>query len=199
MSVKVMPKGARLAAAVAGVLALAACSTAVPTETPGVERVGATVLRYKGPEIEAVIGYRFAGENLGADWLILDLATTAVSAPVEIRRDRIFLRTPAGETIPLATQEEFAQAYAGLRSTLMRAAIASDPLDYFRGRRPCGLQLFTTPGEGLTFPSVTVSDRMACSGRLFFFVPGGVQAGHYVFAIDLPESKVRIPFLLAER
>ncbi len=175
---------------------MTACSTAVPTETPGVERLGTAVLRYTGPELEAVLGYRFAGESVGDEWLLLDLAATATADPVEIKRERVFVRAPNGDTIPLATQQEFAQAYSQLRSTNRRADIAGDPLDYFKARIPCGLQFFAAPGEGIVFPVATVDSRRVCSGRLFFYVPGGIQPGHWVLGIDLVESRVRIPFTL---
>ncbi|MGE5236405.1 MAG: hypothetical protein ACM3O7_08665 [Acidobacteriota bacterium] len=181
----------------AALIALTGCSSAVPTETPGVDRMGEYVLRYRGPELEAAVGYRFAALSLGDDWLILDIAVSgADSGTTEIRRDRIFLRTPAGETVPLATQDEFAREYSRLRATLQREAITADPLDYFKARTPCALQLFTAPGEGLAFDSTTVNDRRVCSGQLFFLVPGGIQAGHWVLGIDLEESKIRIPFTL---
>jgi len=177
----------------------AACSSTVPTGTKDVERAGATVLLYKGPEVEAALGYRFAASNLGADWLMIDLAATAARETVEVKRERISLRTPDGETIPLATQQEFGVAYGSLRAEIERANVAADPLDYFpRTRVPCTLGFFAVPGEGLAFPSVWLDDRRVCHGRLFFAVPGGVQEGTYTLAIDLEESQLRIPFRLGE-
>ena len=52
------------------------------------------------------------------------------------------------------------------------------------------------PGEGLAFDQVTVNDRRACQGKLFFYIPGGVQPGRYVLGIDLQEDEIRIPFTL---
>lgn len=192
-----MKKAITIAGSAAVLAVLSACSSAVPTGTPDVERAGATVLLYKGPEVEAALGYRFAASNLGADWLMLDLAATATHETVEVKRERISLRTPQGETVPLATQQEFGQAYGLLRADIQRANVAADPLDYFpRGRVPCTLGFFTVPGEGLAFPSVWLDDRRVCVGRLYFAVPGGVQDGTYTLAIDLEESQLRIPFRL---
>jgi len=175
------------------------CSSAVPTDTPGVERLGAAVLRYQGPEIEAVLGTRFAAANPGIDWLLLDLAVTGSEGQgVEIEREKLFVRTPAGDEILLASQEEFSAAYPGLQSTIARASIAADPLDYFTGRMPCAIQFFAAPGEGLSFDMVSVNDRRVCFGRLFFAVPRGVQEGRWVLGIDLPESKIRIPFPIGQ-
>jgi hypothetical protein len=173
------------------------CSTAVPTETPGVSRVGATVLRYAGPEIEAVVSYRFASRSIGDEWLLLDIALTgAHHDSVEVTRDGISLRLPSGEDIPLAAQEEFAAEYGTLAPVLARADIAAEPLDYWSGRKDQPLEFFSPPGQGLVFPSFWVNDRLVYSGRLYFFVPGGIQNGHYELRIKLPESEVRIPFRL---
>jgi hypothetical protein len=175
------------------------CSTAVPTGTPGVDQVGSAVVRYRGPEVEMVLGYRFAAANLGEDWLILDLAVTgATGEAVEIDRADISLRTPGGDVIPLATQEEFGKEFRRLEPTIRRSAVAGDPLDYWAGRMPCDTQLFTAPGEGVAFDSLTVNDRRICYGKIFFLLPAGVQAGAYVLVVDLPETTIRVPFKLGD-
>jgi hypothetical protein len=178
-------------------VAVSACTTATPTATPGVEQVGGTVLRYKGPEIDAVLSYRFANLNLGTDWLFLDVAISANGrTSVEVKRSKIALRTPSGEVVPLATQQEFNEAYAQLASALARAEVAAEPLDYFPSRRQMGLDFLVAPGAGLALESVWVNDQQVAVGRLAFFLPGEVQQGPYELRIDLPESKVRIPFRL---
>jgi hypothetical protein len=185
---------------VAGLLVVTtvACSSAVPTGTPGVERLGDTVLRYTGPEIEAVVSYRFPELNPTEDWLFLDVAFTAVRAPVEIDRKKISVRTPAGEEIPLATQEEFRAAHGELAAKLARADVVGEPLGYFAGRIEKKLEFFATPFEGLVFDSFSVTDREVYVGRLYFNVPGGVQAGRWELRAKLAESELRIPFRLED-
>ena len=176
------------------------CRSGVPTGTPGVERVGATALRYAGPEVEAVLSTRAAAGQSGEEWLFLDVAITGAGhTGVEVRRERVALRVPGGEVIPLATQKEFNEAYPHLAAALARADVAAEPLDYFPVRRSKRLDFLVAPGSGLTFDSVWVSDLEVAIGRLCFAVPGGVQAGPYELRIDLRESKVRIPFRLGDR
>jgi len=192
-----MSRWSALATGALAVLATLACSTAVPTETPGVSRVGATALRYTGPDIEAVVSYRFADGSLGDEWLLLDIALTGSRHDtVEVKRDGIFLRAPSGEDIPLAAQDEFAAAYGVLAPVLARADIAAEPLGYWAGRGDERLEFFTTPGEALVFPSFWVNDRQVYTGRLFFHVPGGIQAGRYELRVKLPESELHVPFRL---
>lgn len=177
-----------------------ACSTGAPTGVPGIEKVGATVLRYRGPEVELALGYRFATLSVGEEWLMLDVAITAAPGKlVEVKRERVFVVTPQGERLPLASQEQFASAYAALQPTLRRAALAADPLGYFNREIQCPLGFFAAPGEALVYPSVHLDDRRVCEGRLYFLVPGGVQPGRWTLGIDLVETKVRVPFTLAAR
>jgi len=191
-----------LTAAVLATLALAGvglgCTSATPTDTPGVDQLGQYILRFKGPEVEVVTGVRHAAANLGSEWLLLEVAVSSPGgAKATIERDKIFVRTPAGDRIPLASQEEFGRAFGGLQPFLRQADVVRDPMDYFPpSRQDCGLDLFAAPGAQVVFDQVSVNDRRACQGRLFFRVPGGVQPGRWVLGIDLEETTVRIPFTL---
>jgi hypothetical protein len=177
---------------------MTACSSARATDTPGVDQVGEYVKRYEGPELEMVLGFRYAASELGDEWLILETNFTAAHGNVtKIDRSKVFVRTPAGDRIPMATQEELGEAYGALRPKLRKANVNSDPLDYFPpDREECEASFFTAPGAGIAYDELTLSDRRVCQGRLFFKVPGGIQAGLWTFGIDLPESDVRIPFKL---
>lgn len=187
-------------AAVVGLLgSVTACkSAATPTDTPGVDRLGEYILRNEAADVEVVMAYRHAAKNLGEEWLILEVALSSPTGETAtIQRDSIFVRTPDGTRVPLATQEEFGDAYSGLRSRLRQADIQRDPMDYFPPSRiPCGLELFAEPGAGVTHKRVSVDDQRACEGKLFFRIPGGVQAGRHVLGMDLEESRIRIPFTL---
>ena len=179
---------------------LVSCSSATPTETPGIERMGRSVLRQSGPELITVLGYRFANSQMGDEWMILEVALSSPGGQTaKVTRENVFLSTPEGNRLPLPTQKEFNEAYASLRSKIARADIDRDPLNYFPpDREPCDMRFFVTPGAGVSFDEVVMNERRACFGRLFFNVPGGVQPGRWVFGIDLPESEIRIPFVLGE-
>jgi len=180
------------------VVAAAACSSAVPTETPGVEQLGQYLMRQNGSEADVVLGYKHAAQSLGDEWLLLELAITSPSGEsAKFERENIWVRTPAGVQVPAASQKAFGEAYGSMRNKIAQANVARDPMDYFPpNRQACTLDLFVAPGEGVAFDQVTVNDRRACQGKLFFYIPGGVQPGRYVLGIDLQEDEIRIPFTL---
>jgi hypothetical protein len=172
------------------------CSSATPTDTPGVDELGRYVLRQEGPQVDAVLGYRFATNSIGADWLLLEVNLSSPrQQSAEIKRENVWVRTPDGTRVPMASQRLFGEDYGSLRPVIDQANIQRDPMDYFPpNRRDCRLQFFVGPGDGVAFDEVSVNDRRACQGKLFFKIPGGVQPGRWTLGIDLEESTVRIPF-----
>jgi hypothetical protein len=125
--------------------------------------------------------------------------TSPPGQTARIARDKISLRTPAGITVPLATQREFNEAYGGLQSFLRAADVVRDPMGYWPPRKePCAFRFFVAPGQGVSFDEFSVNDVRACEGRLLFQVPGGVQPGRYVLSVDLEESEIEIPFTLED-
>jgi len=181
-------------------LTMTSCSTGTPTDTPGVERMGQFILKQFGPELWTVLGYRFANSQLGEEWMILEVGFSSPNGQTAtVKRENVFLRSPAGDRIPLPSQREFNEAYGSLRPVIAKADVDRDPLDYFPPSRiDCRVQFYVTPGEGVSFDEVTVSDKRGCFGRLFVKVPGGIQSGRWVFGVDLEESEIRIPFELGQ-
>jgi hypothetical protein len=182
------------------VIGFVGCSSAEPTDDPGVDRVGKYLLMHKGPQSEVVVGYRFAQQSLGAEWLVLEVAMT--SPPNEtavMRREKVAVTTPAGVKVPLATQREYNEGYPTLQPMLQAADVVRDPMDYWPPRKSqCAIRFFVEPGSGVSFDEVTVNDFRACEGRFIFNIPGGVQAGRYVLTIELDKSEVQIPITLSE-
>ena len=169
------------------------------TDPPELELIGDGVIRYRGPATWVVVEYQYAATAVGDTWLILDIGVTAVEdQAVSIDRNKVFVRTPEGRRVPLATQAEYGLAFAELRSRLRRANVLQNATYSFPAtRRPCRFEFFNEPGQGITFDSVWVNDRRVCYERLLFDVPGGVVPGRWVLGIDLEESDIRIPFQLA--
>lgn len=195
-----------LVVGVLGAVSLVGCTSAGsdsplrPVEQAEVEQMGRTSVKYRGPDIELALSYRFADINLGMDWLLLDVAVTgAKRLSVELKREKISLRTPDGEIVPLPSQEELGEAFSSIRAANQRADVAAEPLRYWGGRRLCTLNFLVEPGSNIVMRSIWVNDERWCVGRLYFPLAKGVQPGRYELRVDLPESKVRVPFVLGAR
>ena len=179
-------------------VSFATAATAADTNASEVKAVGEYVKEQKTPDVDVVLGYRYATMSVGDPWLLLELA---ISSPpghsAEMKRENIFVITPDGSRVPAASEKEFLDAYPKLRDQIARANVARDPMGYFPpDREECALQLFRGTGEGIAFDSVSVDSYRVCQGKLFFHVPGGTQPGNYVLGIDFKEAKIRIPFAI---
>jgi hypothetical protein len=187
------------------VLGLTGCASSGPDSGPQLERVGVNMIQYTGPELDVTISYTFANDNLGEPWLMLQASMTgALRRATQVRHESIFVITPQGERIALATQQEFDAAISELQTIIHRAGVASEPLGYMGGdKQRCILPFIITPPIKLRYrvahaELLFVTDRQLCSGPLFFPIRGGVKPGGWIFGIDLRKSQVRIPFILGE-
>lgn len=180
---------------VVALISLVGCSSAEPTDDPGVDRMGKYMLMNKGPEAETLIGYRYAQQNLGSKWLVLEAAMTSPpNQTATVKRENVSVTTPAGEIIPLATQKDVNEAWGVLMPIVNAADVVRDPMNYWQPRKKTLLMRFyVAPGAGVSFDEFSVNDFRVCEGRFLFEIPGGVQAGRYVLTIGLEESEVIIP------
>jgi hypothetical protein len=182
-------------------LAALALATAVPasvksTEVPVTKQVGKTVVVYKDARLDIVVSYRFAKQNPGGNWLLLDTFMTANRDPVAIKRAEVTLLTPDGTIIPLASQELFGSSYPGMAAAVARANAMREPLGYLPPQRVRRLSFFTEPGRGLAFPEVWLDQWHNTLGRLYFQIPGGVQPGTYQLRFTLKDEQAAVSFEL---
>lgn len=187
-----------IAAVSAGAALSCGTTSTVGTVTPTVDQVSEYVVRYTGPEIELVTAYGYAQNHLGSEWLILEVA---VSGPrggsVTVERGDISVTAPDGDSYPAAKQSDLNEDWGELRPIIRAANVAQDPMLYFSPNRTrCKLSFYVGPAEGVARSSVTVNDRMACNGKLFFKVPQGVDSGQWILSLDLDEGTVRLPITL---
>jgi hypothetical protein len=166
------------------------------TPGPGVTQVNATTLVYGGPLIRVAVSDRFARHNPESGWLMLDTAMDAINAPIAFPRDAIAVRTPDGQVVPLATQQEFAQHYRELAAAIMRANFMKRPLEYLPPERFRPLGLFAPRGIGLAWQAVWLDPFHNSYGRLYFRLPSRVQRGQYALLIHLAHYEVVIPFTI---
>ncbi len=155
---------------------------------------GATTVVYRGPRIQVAVSDLYARYHPAGQWLLLDTEWSAAGGPISIPRSAVAVRTPSGEVVPLATQQEFEKGYAELASQIRQADLSGERLGYFLPERIRELDLFRLHGVGWVWPSVVLDPFHNCYGRLYFHLPNGVQKGRYELLIRLPEDDVVIPF-----
>jgi hypothetical protein len=191
---------------VLGVLAVAslACGSTTPAmpnpvTEPIIDQPGRYIARYRDSVIEIVLDTKFAANNLGEEWLILNTAMSGMTgANTEVDRELVSIRAPNGRTIPLPSYREFNAAYSKLARAVRRAALASDPLDFTRAsRRDCLIDFFPLPGSGRSARKVLhVSKNDLCVGMLYFPIPNGVQPGNWKLILEFEETEAILPFTL---
>jgi hypothetical protein len=149
----------------------------------------------------ANMGYRMAQEQVGKEWMMLEVGITLrkPTPDEDLKREDLSITTPDGKTIPLATQQEYAAGGSEVRSLTKRMKVQSDSLNYFpvEADQPCTLQFFAdlgSPGRQLAYDQTGLSYRRACLGRLYFRVPGGIQVGQHWLNIKFAGSSLQVPF-----
>lgn len=151
-----------------------------------------------------VLGYRVANSSVGQEWMLLETGMTLSRGvkPMTITRESLFLQTPDGSVVPLATREEFVKASGSLRALDQRARLFPDEIDYLpkTATNHCEMQLFPYLwGRRRTLPTVAfdqfeLSPRSKCFGQIYFRLPDKIQYGPYVLNVRLRDTTLRVPF-----
>ena len=148
----------------------------------------------------ATMGYRLAQEQVGKEWILLQVGVT-LRKPTEnykLKREHLWITTPDGKTIPLATQNEYMAGGAEVRSLTQRMKAQKDSINYFplEADQPCALQYFADPGTSrqLAWDETELTWHRACGGRLFFRIPDKVQVGQHWLHIKFAGSELQVPF-----
>jgi hypothetical protein len=146
-----------------------------------------------------IVGYRLAGESIGADWMLLEVGTTVREGIREftLKPEAISLVTPPQQRIAMATLSEFRAA--DLRALEMRADVVRDSINYFphTATTPCWLNFFSDQASRTrAWPEATLTSSQACRGRIYFRVPGGITEGTYRLEVQFATSRVSVPFTI---
>jgi hypothetical protein len=168
---------------------------------PGVKQImtleGTYVRAAYNNEGYVVLGYRTANASVGQDWLLLELGATLRSGrkTYDLTRDAISLDAPGGQTIRMATVEEFRAA--NLTALKQRNSVMRDSINYFppEASRACRIGFFSELGApAMPWNQVELSPTRACVGQLFFKMPGGITHGQHWLNVKLADSLLRVPF-----
>ena len=198
-----------LAPTLVGIVAAAALLAAqsqqqkpvVQIPKPGVPQImtleGEYVRAAYNNEGYVILGYRIANESVGQEWLMLEMGTALREgrSSHKITRNDISLEIPDGKTIPLASNQDYNAA--NLMALERRNEVMRDSINYFppMATQACRIGFFAELGKpGMAWDEFEVASNRACTGRLFFKIPGGIAYGQHWLNVKFEESLVRVPF-----
>lgn len=147
----------------------------------------------------ATISYRWAQQQVGQEWILLQAGFTLrkPAKDYKLKREHLTVTTPDGQTIPLATVQEYRGGMGAISALNMRAKAVSDSINYFPNdvSRGCAVQFFgDDSGRTLAFDEVELSWSRACLGRLYFKIPGGVKVGQHWLNVQFASGSLQVPF-----
>jgi hypothetical protein len=144
-----------------------------------------------------ILGYQATNRSVGDQWMLLEVGLTVLDGVPEYKltREALSIETPDGKTLPLPT---VAEHRAGETQAIQqRARVQRDSINYFpvMASQPCRIGFFSDLDQrAMPFDEVSVTNRRACLGRLYFQVPGGIKYGQYWLNVKFEKSLIRVPF-----
>ena len=79
-----------------------------PITEPVIDEPGRYLVRYRDAVVEVLVDTTFAADNLGSDWLVLNVGLSGMTASATaIDRTRVSVLTPDRRVIPLPSYREF--------------------------------------------------------------------------------------------
>ncbi len=179
------------------VIAHAAPQVMAQEDSPA-RKLGKAVVEFRDKAIHVVVAYNYSQRNHDAPWLYLEAGLTT-REDTKIRRDEISLRTPQGQTIPLATQRQVGDDTKRVEQLLQNArTVSHDVPSYFRSHnRTEDMQLFRLPFDRIVHDEFIVDrDRLAV-GPFFFESPSGSwQSGTYALVVRHKNGVAELPITL---
>jgi hypothetical protein len=161
-----------------------------------VRELGGALVEYNDGATQAVAAYYHSQRNHDSKWLLIEMGMMSRRA-LTLGRDQVELVTPAGLTLPLASQRQWRDDSGRARTLLQQALPTRHQVkSYFRevnGREE--LRFFTRPEEGgTTIDSTQVMPEQVVLGDLYFESPMGLwDRGTYTLVIHRPSGQVKLP------
>jgi hypothetical protein len=144
-----------------------------------------------------ILGYQVSNRSVGEEWMLLEIGATVLDGVPEftMKRDALSLELPDGKTLPLPTVEEHRSG--NTQAIQARARVQRDSINYFpvMASQPCRIGFFSDlESRAMPFDQVSITNRRACLGRLYFKIPGGIKYGQYWLNVKFDNSLIRVPF-----
>ena len=178
--------------------ALAVSAAAQQEFSSANKRLGQAAVQYRDKAIQVVAAYYYSQRNHDSRWIMIEGAVSTTAETV-IRRDAIFLRTPEGREIPLATQRRVGEDVKRVEQLLQNARVQThNVVSYFNQRdRPEDMQLFRLPFGPVVHDEFIVDRDRVAYGALFFESPTGAwEKGTYTLVVRHGKGSAELPINL---
>jgi hypothetical protein len=144
-----------------------------------------------------ILGYQVSNRSVGEEWMLLEIGATVLDGVPEftMKREALSLELPDGTTLPLPTVEE--HRAGNTQAIQARSRVQRDSINYFpvMASQPCRIGFFSDlESRAMPFDQVSITNRRACLGRLYFKIPGGIKYGQYWLNVKFDKSVIRVPF-----
>jgi len=191
----------RLAAAVltAGVALGAAQHPADNNAFPRTKFFGRATVQYKDERVRAVAIYDYSQRNHDQVWLLVQFGF-ALNEPAVVRRESIYVITPGGGNVPLATQQQFLAADTAqiLRLRQNVGIFRRHVGNYFPTSLVSnGMAWVALPGELVRDPLILPTTYDIAIGDLYFKSPTmRWEAGTHRLVFDHEKGHAELPIRL---
>lgn len=177
---------------------LAASPLTAQEVSSSVKKRGKAVVEYRDKDIQVVAAYNYSQRNHESRWLYIQAGLTTRDETI-VRRDAITLRTPQGQSIPLATQRQIGEDTKRVEQLLQNATTVSHDIpSYFtQAYRIEDMRLFRLPFDRIVHDEFIVDRDSLAVGPLFFASPTGAwEDGTYTLVVRHGTGSVELPITL---
>ena len=178
--------------------AMLAVSGVAAQQQSATKSLGQAAVQYRDKAIHVVAAYYYSQRNHDSRWLLIQSGVSTADEAV-IKRDAIALRTPKGETIPLATQRRVGEDTKQVEQLLQNASVQTHNVtSYFKQPdRFEDMQLFRLAFGPVVHDEFIVDRDRAAVGPLFFESPTGAwEPGTYTLVVRHPKGTAELPINL---
>jgi hypothetical protein len=183
---------------IALLLAVAVSTGQAGQSFPHTNKYGRATIEYRHQGLGVVANYDYSQKNHSGPWLLIDVALGSAERFV-LHRTNFSLVTPAGQTIPLASQQQGQTDSENINLLIQNAKIHRHNLDsYFAQRdRREPFNFFSLPFvRSISDEAIVDNDRVAQGPLLFRSPDGGWKEGTHRLVLTNEKAKAELPITL---
>lgn len=159
---------------------------------PHTEDRGRAAVEYEDDALHVVAAYYYSQRHHDSRWLLIEAAVTADHV-MRIDREDIYLLTPGGRRVELATQRAWSQDHQRVRPLIQNARTTRHGIGgYFTESGSRNFQFFVLPFGGISYDFFDADQFRIQWGDLFFASPTGAwDEGTHSLIVEVPKSNAR--------